>query len=94
VAEDMDFVEADRLFQYWLKYPPQHLLLRAYVGYEGPDERALRPEMIRAAQNFGQFAKKQGGGIMTEAQLPDHMKTFLKDYRGGKFDKVLGGPAN
>jgi len=31
----MPFCDAVELFEYWADYPPAHILLRAYVGYEG-----------------------------------------------------------
>ena len=35
----MDFPAVVELLDYWLEYPPEHLLLRAFVGYEGQKGR-------------------------------------------------------
>jgi hypothetical protein len=82
-AWDMDWLDAEALFRYWIKYPPAHLLLRAELGYEAPEERQRRPEAAHALQNFGKMIQKQGRA-MKEKDLPPHMKQFLKEFRSGK----------
>ena len=85
----MDWAIAEGLFRYWHRFPPQHLLLRGYVGYEAPEDRHQRPEYIAAMKGFEKMAAKQGKHVMTEEQMPAHMKQYLKEKRAGKFDKLF-----
>lgn len=34
----MPFRDALDLFKYWAKFPPVHILVRGFVGYEPPDD--------------------------------------------------------
>jgi hypothetical protein len=47
-VDDMPFIDAVELFEYWAEYPPVHLLVRAYLGFEGSSV-AVGPEESKLA---------------------------------------------
>jgi hypothetical protein len=49
------FPDVVDLLEYWLEYPPTHLLLRAWTGFEG---KGRRPDSARAkrAEEMGDYS--------------------------------------
>lgn len=72
----MEYPDAERLFRYWNIYPPDHLLLRAYIGFEPAEERARRPENILAQKALLKMAQQQGG-VIPARDLPEYVKQFI-----------------
>lgn len=46
--DELDFRECIDLFEYWADYPPLHLMVRAYLGYESKTAKPSDFEQMQA----------------------------------------------
>lgn len=58
--EQMAFADAVALFEYWAEFPPVHLMVRGYLGYEGKESKGSPQETAQALKLMagGRRAKK------------------------------------
>ena len=50
IIDELDLNEISELYKYWNINPPQHLLMKAYIGYKSKDEKSNN-------ENTEEFAK-------------------------------------
>lgn len=50
VGWHVDLPRLGTLNKYWKKFPPVHVLVASYVGYEAPADVDLKPEEVKASQ--------------------------------------------
>lgn len=53
----MPFIDIVELFDYWVEYPPAHILLRGYTGYEPKEKETKGDPLVTALQIAGSNIK-------------------------------------
>jgi hypothetical protein len=79
----MEFPDALELMSYWAEYPPEHLLLKGYVGYKGP-----RGGKVKTA-NGGQDGTERKGkeleyGKKDWDSFPSYVREAIEKRRTGE----------
>ena len=62
------------MFDYWAEFPPVHILLRGFVGYEPPVKRSQEEAIMEAMP----VLSSQNGKIPGALKAPDWVKDILR----------------
>lgn len=99
----MDFPFIIELMEYWADYPPEHLLMRALVGYEGSaeavrrgrqfgdDRRASKPTNVPTADKIQDAIQGSTGARHLDC-APPHIQLAIERAKLGKHLDVPGVP--
>jgi hypothetical protein len=77
----MAMCDVSELFDYWREYPPQHILMRGYVGYEGPGRSVAGPD---ARAELAALNPRTGGRARKLSQASEHVRKMAESLKRAK----------
>jgi hypothetical protein len=76
-VDQMALPDVWELFEHWTEWPPEHVLLRGFTGYEAPPRvtspvRKIDPETTKGLNKF------LGSGLVAGEKPPAHIYELVK----------------